>query len=95
MKADGIGARVTRKEDHRFLTGNGQYTDDITLPHQSYAAFVRSPHAHATINSIDSKSPLSSSEFRRSSMKPRIVSSITFSASRRLRLVAVGSFSIS
>ena len=55
MKADGIGARVTRKEDHRFPTGNGQYTDDITLPHQSYAAFVRSPHAHATINSIDSK----------------------------------------
>ncbi len=55
MKADGIGARVTRKEDQRFLTGNGQYTDDITLSHQTYAAFVRSPHAHATINGIDTR----------------------------------------
>ena len=53
MKTDGIGARVTRKEDYRFLTGNGQYTDDIILPRQTYAAFVRSPHAHATINGID------------------------------------------
>ena len=44
---------ITRKEDHRFLTGNGQYTDDIVLPRQTYAAFVRSPHAHATINGID------------------------------------------
>ncbi|MBL8310923.1 MAG: xanthine dehydrogenase family protein molybdopterin-binding subunit [Burkholderiales bacterium] len=56
MKADGIGARVTRKEDHRFLTGNGQYTDDISLPRQTYAAFVRSPHAHAKINGVDSAS---------------------------------------
>jgi len=47
-----IGARVKRKEDYRFLTGAGQYTDDVTLPNQSYAAFVRSPHAHATIKSI-------------------------------------------
>ncbi len=47
-----IGARVQRKEDYRFLTGAGQYTDDVTLPHQSHAAFVRSPHAHATIKSI-------------------------------------------
>ena len=53
MKADGIGARVTRKEDHRFLTGNGQYTDDITLNHQTYASFVRSPHAHAKIKSVN------------------------------------------
>jgi aerobic carbon-monoxide dehydrogenase large subunit len=41
---------VTRKEDQRFITGNGRYTDDITLPRQTYAAFVRSPHAHATID---------------------------------------------
>jgi len=52
MSASLIGARVQRKEDYRFLTGAGQYTDDVTLPHQSYAAFVRSPHAHATIKSI-------------------------------------------
>jgi carbon-monoxide dehydrogenase large subunit len=47
-----IGARVPRKEDYRFLTGTGQYTDDVALPNQSYAAFVRSPHAHATIKKI-------------------------------------------
>src|SRR6478672_6216583 len=47
-----IGARVARKEDYRFLTGNGQYTDDVALPGQTYAAFVRSPHAHATLKSI-------------------------------------------
>ena len=47
-----IGARIERKEDARFLTGAGQYTDDVTLPHQTYAYFVRSPHAHAKIRSI-------------------------------------------
>ncbi len=48
-----IGESVRRKEDYRFLTGAGQYTDDITMPAQSYAVFVRSPHAHAIIKSID------------------------------------------
>src|SRR5438067_2934369 len=47
-----IGARVPRKEDYRFLTGSGQYTDDVALPGQTYAAFVRSPHAHANIRRI-------------------------------------------
>jgi carbon-monoxide dehydrogenase large subunit len=47
-----IGQRVERKEDMRFLTGAGQYTDDVTLPNQSYAYFLRSPHAHAKIRSI-------------------------------------------
>ena len=47
-----IGARVERKEDMRFLTGAGQYTDDITLPNQTYAYFLRSPHAHAKIGAI-------------------------------------------
>src|SRR5512146_3028250 len=52
-KATGpIGARIERKEDARFLTGAGQYTDDVVLPHQTYACFVRSPHAHAKIRSI-------------------------------------------
>ena len=53
MSATGIGAAVRRKEDHRFITGKGQYTDDINRPGQAYAYFVRSPHAHATIKSID------------------------------------------
>src|SRR4051812_46991194 len=47
-----IGARVPRKEDYRFLTGAGQYTDDVALAGQTYAAFVRSPHAHANIRRV-------------------------------------------
>lgn len=49
----GIGAPVRRKEDFRFITGAGRYTDDISLPGQSYAYFLRSPHAHASIVAID------------------------------------------
>ncbi len=48
-----IGEAVRRKEDYRFLTGAGQYTDDVNLANQSYAVFVRSPHAHALIKSIN------------------------------------------
>src|SRR5262245_59818155 len=51
--ATGIGAPVRRKEDQRFITGKGQYTDDINRPGQTYACFVRSPHAHANIKRID------------------------------------------
>ncbi len=50
---EGIGARVLRKEDKRFLMGKGRYTDDIVEPNQAYAAFVRSPYAHAEVKSID------------------------------------------
>ena len=53
MNAPLIGVRVARKEDYRFLTGTGQYTDDVALPHQSYAAFVRSPHAHAVLKHVN------------------------------------------
>jgi carbon-monoxide dehydrogenase large subunit len=53
MGAPLIGARVERKEDYRFLTGAGQYTDDVTLPRQTHAAFVRSPHGHAKIKSLN------------------------------------------
>ncbi len=49
----GIGQPVRRREDIRFITGQGRYTDDITLPGQAYAVFVRSPHAHAVVKSID------------------------------------------
>ncbi|QTD43763.1 xanthine dehydrogenase family protein molybdopterin-binding subunit [Ottowia testudinis] len=48
-----IGTPLKRKEDERFLTGNGQYTDDIHQANQKYAVFVRSPHAHAAIKSVD------------------------------------------
>src|SRR5438105_13401573 len=48
-----IGQSVKRKEDARFLTGAGQYTDDVALPNQTHAYFLRSPHAHAKIRNID------------------------------------------
>src|ERR1700749_2687859 len=53
VSGTGIGAAVRRKEDFRFITGKGQYTDDVTRPGETRAAFARSPHAHATIKSID------------------------------------------
>lgn len=53
MAKDGIGAPVRRKEDFRFLTGRGNYTDDINRPGQVHAYILRSPHAHARINGID------------------------------------------
>ncbi len=53
MSATGIGASVKRKEDIRFITGKGRYVDDLNRPGQAYAFFVRSPHAHATIDRID------------------------------------------
>jgi aerobic carbon-monoxide dehydrogenase large subunit len=48
-----IGQSVVRREDARFLTGRGQYTDDITLPQQTYAVFLRSPYAHARIKRLN------------------------------------------
>src|SRR5688572_11978380 len=53
MTDTGIGARVQRKEDRRFITGKANYTDDINLKSQTYGYFVRSPHAHAAILSVD------------------------------------------
>ena len=53
MPPTGIGAPVRRKEDHRFITGRGHYTDDINRSGQSHAWFLRSPHAHAAIKRID------------------------------------------
>jgi len=55
MSATGIGAAVRRKEDQRFVTGKGHYTDDVNRAGQCYAYFLRSPHAHAKIKTIDSK----------------------------------------
>ena len=53
MSATGIGASVRRKEDQRFITGKGHYTDDINRPGQAAIYFIRSPHAHAKIKKID------------------------------------------
>jgi aerobic carbon-monoxide dehydrogenase large subunit len=49
----GIGQPATRKEDRRFLTGQGRYVADIDFPRQAYASFLYSPHAHARIRAID------------------------------------------
>src|SRR5271154_376865 len=47
-----IGRPIRRKEDFRFITGKGQYTDDFALPQQAYAVMVRSPHPHARIRGV-------------------------------------------
>ena len=52
-KDSGIGAAKTRREDVRFLTGSGNYTDDINVAGQAYVAFLRADAAHAVINGID------------------------------------------
>jgi len=49
---------VLRKEDARLLTGGGAYSDDVNLPGQAYACFVRSPHAHARIGRVDAAAAL-------------------------------------
>ncbi|HSV17981.1 MAG TPA: xanthine dehydrogenase family protein molybdopterin-binding subunit [Casimicrobiaceae bacterium] len=56
--ASPLGQSVRRKEDMRFLTGNGQYTDDVVLANQTHAYFLRSPHAHANIRGIDTSAAL-------------------------------------
>jgi carbon-monoxide dehydrogenase large subunit len=48
-----VGTPVRRREDYRFLTGQGTYTDDINRSHQLHAYILRSPHAHARITGID------------------------------------------
>ena len=53
MAKFGMGQPVKRLEDQKFITGAGQYTDDIALANASHGFVLRSPHAHAKINSID------------------------------------------
>ncbi len=53
MAPDGIGTALRRKEDKRFITGNGHYTDDMNRQGQAHAYFLRSSLAHAKIKSID------------------------------------------
>ena len=55
---EGFGRPVPRREDARLVTGAGCYSDDVNLPGQAYAAFVRSPHAHARIGGIDAAEAL-------------------------------------
>ncbi len=50
---DLIGKSVKRVEDNRLLKGEGKYTDDFNMPNQTFAVYVRSPHAHANLVSVD------------------------------------------
>ena len=56
--ANYIGQAVKRVEDRRFITGKARYTDDIKLSGMTHAAIVRSPHAHATIDGVDTSAAL-------------------------------------
>jgi aerobic carbon-monoxide dehydrogenase large subunit len=60
MGVTALGASVKRTEDIRFITGKGHYVDDINRPGQAYAYFLRSPHAHATIDKIETSEALKS-----------------------------------
>jgi aerobic carbon-monoxide dehydrogenase large subunit len=55
---EGFGKPVLRKEDARLLVGGGCYSDDVNLPGQAYACFVRSPHAHARIRRVETAAAL-------------------------------------
>src|SRR5207244_4259598 len=64
----GIGHSVKRKEDDRFIRGKGKYVDDVKLPNMLHMAILRSPLAHAKINSIDTS---------RASAVPGVVAVVT------------------
>jgi carbon-monoxide dehydrogenase large subunit len=53
MMKFGVGQPLRRFEDQRLLTGHGRFQDDVNLPRQVWAVFVRSPHAHARIERLD------------------------------------------
>ena len=48
-----ISRPIRRREDRRLLTGQGRYADDVDIPGQAYAAFVRSPYAHGVLRGLD------------------------------------------
>ena len=57
-KLEGMGCKRKRVEDIRFTQGRGQYVDDVKLPGMLHGDFVRSPHAHARVKSINSEEAL-------------------------------------
>ena len=70
MGFEGIGAAVRRKEDFRFLTGRGNYTDDINRPGQIYAVLLRSDRPHARLGGIDTTAAARPRAWWRSSPAP-------------------------
>ena len=71
MPFEGIGASVRRKEDARFLSGRGNYTDDINRPGQLYAFIRRSDRPHAKINTAATVSMVLIFAFIRRPDRPR------------------------
>ena len=71
MSKYGIGQPVLRFEDPRLLRGQGRYINDVNLPGQAYAVFVRSPHAHAKIKSIDVEEATKAPGVARGPNRPR------------------------
>ena len=76
---EGIGEAPRRREDARFLTGQGGYLDDLAIPDLAHAVFLRSPHAHAVITGIDTAAAraapgvlavLTASEVRADGLRP-------------------------
>src|SRR6201993_5560449 len=57
-KLEGLGCKRKRVEDVRFTQGKGSYVDDLKLPGMLHGDFVRSPHAHARVKSIDKEAAL-------------------------------------
>ena len=88
MTNPGIGSSPLRREDHRLITGAGTFGDDFTLPRQTFAAIVRSPHAHAMLRRIESTKAhgvpgvlavLTAADYLADGLKPLIHSPFTVS----------------
>ena len=74
-KISGMGHRMKRKEDPRFIQGHGNYVDDVKLPGMLFLDIVRSPYAHAKILKIDASQALAtpgSSGFQRARYQARL-----------------------
>jgi carbon-monoxide dehydrogenase large subunit len=88
MTNPGIGSSPLRREDHRLITGAGTFGDDLTLPRQTFAAIVRSPHAHAMLRRIETTrahalpgvlAVLTAADYLADGLKPLIHSPFTVS----------------
>src|SRR5262249_58306574 len=88
MTNPGIGSSPLRREDNRLITGAGPFGDDFTLPKQTFAAIVRSPHAHAMLRRIERTrayrlpgvlAGLTATDYLADGLKPLIHSPLTVS----------------
>jgi len=82
MKQFGIGQPVRRVEDRRFITGRGNYLDDISRSRQAYAFMLRSLHAHARIRAVDTTAAASAPVFSNLSRMSAHRAEIACNASR-------------